>query len=554
MINYADLFCRVSSKEQELEGYSLPSQEKLLKEYCLQKGFGVGKVFAISESAGGQKQRKLFNEMLKHLEKSNTSVLVVEKTDRLTRNHSDAVEINKWIEKDSNRQVHFVKESFVLHRDSKSNEKLVWNMKVSIAQYYLDNLSEEVKKGQKEKLEQGQLPTRPPLGYRTIGEKGHKIHVPDEKTMHFVLNMFNYYASGNYSIIKLTKQLYSEGLRSINGRRVPKSRIHEYLRNPFYIGINVWNKKQYPATHETFIDRKVFEKVQQMLSGRNTPKYARLEHLFKGYIKCGECAGTITWEEHKGFEYGHCNHYKDCTQEKWVRESEVEQQLLPGFDALQIKNQRLMEWVKKALKTTHKTETEQFSSILEQLNAREQQIKVRLSRLYDDKLDDKVNEEFYNQKFNEYSKERSEIEDQRKRYNTGDKKYYELGSTLYDLAQKAKDIYISADMEKKRKLIRLVFADMKLNEGALTYAYSKPFQLLADAINGTNSSKLSETKRVLEKTFELNSLVDTKGNNDASVVARPLWLPLVDMFCNHKIDLSYVSVPSLEMLVGVNST
>lgn len=141
MINYADLFCRVSSKEQELEGYSLPSQEKLLKEYCLQKGFGVGKVFAISESAGGQKQRKLFNEMLKHLEKSNTSVLVVEKTDRLTRNHSDAVEINKWIEKDSNRQVHFVKESFVLHRDSKSNEKLVWNMKVSIAQYYLDNLS-----------------------------------------------------------------------------------------------------------------------------------------------------------------------------------------------------------------------------------------------------------------------------------------------------------------------------------------------------------------------------------------------------------------------------
>ena len=34
----AVLFARVSSKEQEETGYSLPAQEKLLKEYATRKG------------------------------------------------------------------------------------------------------------------------------------------------------------------------------------------------------------------------------------------------------------------------------------------------------------------------------------------------------------------------------------------------------------------------------------------------------------------------------------------------------------------------------------
>jgi len=37
MKNQAIAYCRVSSKEQEETGYSLPAQEKLLKEYAQRK-------------------------------------------------------------------------------------------------------------------------------------------------------------------------------------------------------------------------------------------------------------------------------------------------------------------------------------------------------------------------------------------------------------------------------------------------------------------------------------------------------------------------------------
>ena len=58
------IFARVSSREQEETGYSLPAQEKLLKEYANKKGFVIAKEFSISESASGRYRRKAFKEMI----------------------------------------------------------------------------------------------------------------------------------------------------------------------------------------------------------------------------------------------------------------------------------------------------------------------------------------------------------------------------------------------------------------------------------------------------------------------------------------------------------
>jgi DNA invertase Pin-like site-specific DNA recombinase len=188
------IFARVSSREQEETGYSLPAQEKLLKQYTERKGFKIDKIFSISESASGKRQRDIFNEMLDYAKRNRLKIIVCEKVDRLTRNFKDAVMIDEWLEKDDERQVHLVKDTLVLHRNSRSQEKLNWGIRILFAKNYIDNLSEEVKKGQKEKIAQGWLPTKPPFGYRTVGEKGHKIHVVDKKTAPIVKRGFELYS------------------------------------------------------------------------------------------------------------------------------------------------------------------------------------------------------------------------------------------------------------------------------------------------------------------------------------------------------------------------
>jgi len=99
----------------------------------------------------------------------------------LTRNFANVPIIDEWILTDEKHTIHLVEEGCTLHKDSKSHEWFMWRVKVATAEYYIRLLSENVKNGQKEKLAQGWLPSKPPLGYKTIGEKGHKIHVIDEE-------------------------------------------------------------------------------------------------------------------------------------------------------------------------------------------------------------------------------------------------------------------------------------------------------------------------------------------------------------------------------------
>ena len=314
------LFCRVSSKDQEDGGYSLPAQEKLLKEYAEGKGFKVIKVFAISESASGTKQREVFTEMLTYLKKYGINVLLVEKVDRLTRSLRSAVDINEWINTDPERQVHFVKEGVILNKDSRSNEKFIWNIKVSVAQYYTDNLSEEVRKGQGEKLAQGWPPFQARFGYSANGEKKHKVWVINEIEAYWVKRMFNLVASGEYSLKRLETLFYNEGLRTRSGQRVGKSNINRYLTDEVYTGRIPWCGKVYDGNQEPLVSRDLFNKVQAQLRRKDASKYRKHDYLFRGTSYCGGCGKIVTWEIRKGNIYEYCKRYGTCSERKGARE------------------------------------------------------------------------------------------------------------------------------------------------------------------------------------------------------------------------------------------
>lgn len=104
-------YARVSSKDQEDTGYSLPAQEKLLHDYADRNGYELVKVFAIQESAAGKIQRKIFHEMMAHVTKAKIKTVFVETTDRLTRNFADVPVIDNWILADENHKIHLVKEN-----------------------------------------------------------------------------------------------------------------------------------------------------------------------------------------------------------------------------------------------------------------------------------------------------------------------------------------------------------------------------------------------------------------------------------------------------------
>ena len=519
------LLCRVSSKEQEETGYSLPAQEKLLNSYAEHQNFKAAKVFSITESASGKKQREIFDNMMVYVKKEGIKIIICEKVDRLTRNFKDAVEIDEWLEKDEERQVHLVKDSLILHKNSRSQEKLNWGIRILFAKNYIDNLSEEVKKGQKEKIAQGWLPTKPPLGYKTVGEKGHKIHVVDVDKAPLIKKMFELYATGNCSLKKITEAMYTQGLRNDTGTRVYKSRIHQLLTDPFYIGKNRWNDQLYDGKQETYISIDIFNKVQGLLKSKNTPKYSKHSYLFQGLIRCAECEGLITWEIHKGIIYGHCNHYRNCSQKTWFSDKDIENQLFEVFDHLQIRNTRIVEWIRKAIKDSHKDEIVFHSASVGELNQRLELVEKRFEKIYDDKIDGKITEEFYQKKFKQYTKEKDEVNETLKKHSNANTKYYELAMNIYELSQRAKEIYLKAKLtEQKRQLIKLVFAKLVVEGSKLTFTYTKAFELLSEAVKFTNSSKMLKDEKLDDKTFEPQEKLDITGQTEHLHAHRPIWL------------------------------
>src|SRR5215472_11040318 len=90
----AVIYARVSSKEQEKEGFSIPAQLKLLKDYAAAQGIAVAKEYVDVETAK-QTGRTAFGEMIGHLKSQRSiRVLLVEKTDRLYRNLKDWVTVD----------------------------------------------------------------------------------------------------------------------------------------------------------------------------------------------------------------------------------------------------------------------------------------------------------------------------------------------------------------------------------------------------------------------------------------------------------------------------
>src|SRR5260370_5495242 len=156
---------RVSSREQEREGYSIPAQRKLLAEYGRTRGFSIKREFVDIESAKNP-GRKEFTKMLHLLETdSKCRIVLVEKTDRLYRNRTDALALERLIES-RGVEVHLVKEGRIIGKGSRSQDKFMHDIHVAVAQHYVENLKEEVKKGMREKAEQGLYPGRAPFSYR----------------------------------------------------------------------------------------------------------------------------------------------------------------------------------------------------------------------------------------------------------------------------------------------------------------------------------------------------------------------------------------------------
>lgn len=514
--NRAIIYCRVSSKEQEETGYSLDAQEKLLKEYAEKNNYSFKDrdVFRISESASGKQIRKKFDEMLRYIDKNKINLILCEKIDRLTRNLKDAAVVDGWIHDGSNREVHFVKESFILNQNTRAHENLVWDMKVAIARFYTNNLSEEVRKGQKEKIAQGQLPTKPPLGYCTVGEKGHKVHVIDENFAPFIKEMFELYATGNYSTGILTDHLNNKGFRTRLGKKMSRSKTHVLLTDPFYYGEFRWKGRVYPGEHEPLISKDLWDKVQELLKERNSGKKPARGQLFQGKIICDHCGGRVTWYEQKGRVYGHCTYHgksKGCKGKTCLKEDKVEEQVIEIIESLAPANEDILAWIEDVIKSEYGDRANHREKEINAINHQLKEVREKKDKTIEAKVLEKAPIEYCDRKIDEYYQQEKALENELSKITDDNHEYQKLAIIIHELAYRGADIYKVAKPEDKKILFRELFVDLIQDKESIKPKFTEAAEYLHTWMPVLNSY-YAQNKQMPKSSddVEMGKLVNSK--------------------------------------------
>ncbi|HSX35964.1 MAG TPA: recombinase family protein [Patescibacteria group bacterium] len=474
---------RVSGRGQEIEGYSLDAQHKLLMDYSARQELHIMKEFLLTENASVSEGRKVFKEMMAFasVKKNRVAHIVVEKADRYTRNFKDAVLLDDWLAANSERKLHSVKESLILHTNAKSDVKFMWNINVAAAKKYTDTLREEIKKGYTEKLAQGWLPHGPPPGYMNITTNGrHVHHAPDPKTKPILINAFKKYLEPGESVGSIRELMDHMGLRNRVGRPHCKARVHEILDDPYYVGIIRFDGQEYPGAHEPLISKELYAKVQQKLHGKRPNRYRQHNPVFKGVISCKNCGGLVTWQLQKGRYYGTCQRNSDaCRGRKLLREDRIEAEVVVLLEKLVCPSQEIIQWVADTMRGQHQNSIEEKEHLWNSVKTQIDRVERMDDRLYEDKLAGEISIEKYVEKHAEFGRQQTEL---RKQLESIDKSFgnrLDQVLVLLELSQKAAQIYAKRTPQQKRLIITKLFKEVVFDNNDLSVSYTNFAQIIA---------------------------------------------------------------------------
>jgi site-specific DNA recombinase len=477
----AIIYARVSSKEQEIEGYSVPSQLKFLHEYASKHNYLVKKEFIDIETAK-KSGRTQFEAMITYAKENKLAKhIIVEKTDRLLRNIRDYALIDNLIER-SDSVIHLVKENAMLSRDSRSNEKFMFGIRAVVAKNFVDNLSEETKKGMLEKAEQGIYPSFAPYGYINVDENNKKTLKPDPESAHYIKKMFELYATGLYSLLSLKRKMITDGMVYRNGKNFYKHTVEVILKNEFYTGIFYWKGKKYEnAQHKALISKELFRQVQSILI--NPKKYKSRKDLFAytNLISCGVCGFSVTAQiQKKRYIYYHCSGYKGNCNQPYLREELIEEQITSLLENIQITDD-IQEMILNGIKENLKEKIEYHSTSIQQIEKQVKILQNRIDQSYLDKLDKKISEEFWLEQNRKWLTEKENLSIKLMDYQKTDTSHLEHAGFILELAKKAPRLFKQANLEQKRKLTGMLFSNCSLRDENLHLELKMPFAMILES-------------------------------------------------------------------------
>ena len=456
------LYARKSTDVEDKQVRSIEDQIAELRAFAKQEDLNVADVFIEKQSAKIP-GRPIFGEMLKKVEDGEANGILAWHADRLARNSVDGGRIIYLLDCGHIQTLKFP----TLWFENTPQGKFMLNIAFGQSKYYVDSLSENTKRGLRQKVKRGEYPGPAPIGY--INDSRTKSVIVDRKKAKIIREAFELYAEGNSRLEDICDFLAQRGILSRGGKRIHKTRATFILSNPFYMGLFRYSKELHEGKHEPIIAKKIFDKVQEVLKQRGRPhhktKYEPQD--FCGLMKCGACGMSITGEYRVKKQKNGNTHdyiYYHCTKknksikclEPCIRQEELDKQISSLLQKFSLR----LDWAEKLLGMAEadKDKTAQSVSafVLESQN-QIRAIQTKLQRLLDGYLEQDIEREIYREQKTKLLMEKKSLDEKMARIEQKQNDWLEPMKEWIKVASNLVKIARDNDLLQKKVAAKEIF-------------------------------------------------------------------------------------------------
>ncbi len=515
------LYARKSSESEDRQVLSIGSQIRELQDLARSRGLDVVSVLSEAKSAKAP-GRPIFSQMLSEIRRGRVQGILCWKLDRLARNPVDGGALIWALDQGKLTDIVTRDKTF----SNRGDEKFWMQLEFGMAKKYVDDLSDNVKRGNRAKLEQGWLPGIPPLGY--VNDLATKTIIPDPERFRIVRGMWDSVLSGRSPAEVVATANGDWGLRTRRehrrgGKPLTATNFYLMLSNPFYYGLIVRNGESYAGAHTPMISRDEFERVQELLGRPNRRHHKRYLFAFTGLIRCGECSAMITAEE-KVNRYGSRYVYYRCTKRKrgtscgqrTIRAERLEDRICALLANVAIDDDYTT-WAVENLRHIHQRESHVRHETGKSVHSALLAVDGQIASLLDLRLRGLVSDEEYAMKKQALVTEQIRLKEHRTDTEGRAARWLELCERAFLFANQAPRRFREGGPEEKRQILVALGSNFVLRDRVLTLEPQKPFLLIAKGAQTLARSKHSG----------IASVANTPANQAYRAVTT-VWGALVD--------------------------